>query len=136
MITINYKPGASELRSFTRIWFPLFVAALGAMFWWRTGSFTSALWVWGVGAALVGGAFASAPIARLVFVGLIVVTYPIGLAVSYVVLGAMFYLVFTPLGVLMRAAGRDPLALRARSRRSHWLKYEQDDRPERAFRQF
>lgn len=136
MISINYKPGASELGSFTRIWFPLFVAALGGMFWWRTGSATPAFWVWGVGGALVVAALASAPIARLLFVGLVVVTYPIGLVVSYIVLGAMFYLVFTPLGVLMRAAGRDPLALRARDRRSHWVKYEQDDRPERAFRQF
>jgi ABC-type uncharacterized transport system permease subunit len=136
MITIDYKPGGREVRSFTRIWLPLFVAALGGMFWWRTGSSTPAIWVWGIGALVNLTALASAHVARLVFVGLIVVTYPIGLAVSYVVLGAMFFLVFTPLGWVMRMAGRDPLALAARNRRSHWLRYEQDDRPERAFRQF
>lgn len=135
MITINYKPGA-ELRSFTRLWLPLFVAALGAMFWWRTGSPVPAYWVWGVGGTLWIASLASAGFARFVFVGLIAISYPIGIIVSYVVLGAMFYLVFTPLGLIMRAAGRDPLALSARARRSHWLPYAQDDRPERAFRQF
>ncbi len=136
MITLNVNPGASEVRTFTRIWFPLFVAALGGVLWWRTGSSAPAWWVWGVGGALGTLMLANARCARGVFVALVLVTYPVGLVVSYTVLGAMFFLVFTPLGLLMRLAGRDPLGLRARARSSHWLKFDQDDRPERAFRQF
>ncbi|MCA1585664.1 MAG: SxtJ family membrane protein [Acidobacteria bacterium] len=136
MITIDYKPGAREVRSFSRLWLPLFVAALGGVIWWRTGAPTAALWVWGAGGVLIVAALSSPHVARLLFVGLVVVTYPIGLVVSYVILGAMFFLVFTPLGWAMRRSGRDPLALAARARRSHWVRYEQDDRPERAFRQF
>jgi hypothetical protein len=136
MIPLHVHPGAREIRSFTRIWFPLFVLALGGMLWWRTGSSPPAFWVWGVGAVLGASMLASARLARAVFVALVLVTYPIGLVVSMTVLAAMFFLVFTPIGLLMRLAGRDPLGLRARGRPSHWLEYDQDDRPARAFRQF
>ena len=34
---------------------------------------------------------------------------PIGLALSHVILGAVFYIVFTPVGLVMRLLGKDPL---------------------------
>lgn len=136
MIAINYKPGERQLRSFTRSWFPLFVAALGAMGWSRAGAPQAAFIVWGLGALLWIGMLASAPFARFCFVGLMWVTYPLGLALSYVALALIFYLLFTPIGLCMQLLGRDPLALRARGRPSHWVPYAQDDTPERAFRQF
>ncbi len=136
MIAINYKPDARQLRSFTRVWFPVFVAAGGALLWWRSGTPTAGYTLWGVGALVEAAMLVSSPVARFAFVALTWVTYPIGLAVSYLALGTMFFLVFTPLGWLMRIAGRDPLGFHARRRPSHWLRYQQDDRPERAFRQF
>jgi hypothetical protein len=42
--------------------------------------------------------------------------------VSPVVLGIMFFLVVTPIGLLMRAFGKDPLRLRFdKSASSYWL---------------
>src|SRR4029079_19024186 len=38
-----------------------------------------------------------------------VVSYPVGLVVSYVVLAALFFAVFAPIGMLLRRLGRDPL---------------------------
>jgi Saxitoxin biosynthesis operon protein SxtJ len=136
MIPINKNPSPREIRTFARIWFPLFVAAMGAALWWRLPSPVPAIVVWLAGGALAGLVLSSAEAARIVFVGLMTVTYPIGLVVSTIALGIMFYLVFTPLGLLMRLAGRDALRLRAREDRSHWVPYEQDDDPERAFRQY
>ncbi len=49
---------------------------------------------------------------RPVFVAWMVVAFPIGWAVSTALLAALFYGVFTPLGLLFRLAGRDPLRLR------------------------
>lgn len=42
--------------------------------------------------------------------------------VSPVVLAIMFYLVITPMGLLMRALGKDVLRLRRHSADSYWLK--------------
>lgn len=136
MLPVNRQPGARELRKFARLWFPLFVTALGAALWWRLGSPIAGVIVWGLGGALAVAVLARAEIARVVFVGLITITYPIGLLVSTAALAIMFYGVFTPLGLLMRASGRDPLRLRARGAPSDWLAYEQNDDAERAFRQY
>ncbi len=136
MLPINRNPGARELRTFARIWFPIFVVAAGTMTWWRGGSPTTAVIVWVVGALLAVLILASAEAARILFVGLMTVTYPIGLVVSTVTLGIMFYLVFTPLGWVMRLSGRDPLRLRQRGASSHWTPYEQTNDPERSFQQY
>jgi Saxitoxin biosynthesis operon protein SxtJ len=136
MVPINRNPSARDLRSFARIWFPLFVAFLGAMLWWRANQAVAAYVVWGIGALVAAASLASQAVARRVFVGLMIVTYPIGLVVSTIALVLLFYLVFTPLGWAMRLAGRDPLRLRTRAERSEWHPVQQSDDPERAFRQF
>ena len=136
MLPINRNPGVKEVRAFTRIWFPLFVAFFSAMLWWRGASLTAAVVVWAVGLLAVGFALVSAEFARILFVGLVTVSYPIGLVLSTLALAVMFYLVFTPLGFVMRLGGRDPLRLGARNAASHWTAYEQSDDPQRAFRQY
>ena len=136
MLPINRHPGQRELRQFSRIYLPLFVIIFGALTWWRADSPTAALIVWIVGAIAAAGALASAEFARILFVGLQTITYPIGLVVSTVALAILFYLVFTPMGLVMRLMGRDPLRLRARNAASHWIPYQQNDDPNRAFRQF
>jgi hypothetical protein len=136
MIPINWNPGRRELRSFARIWFPLFVLLLGGMIWWRAESLRGAEIVWGAGAVVALAVLASPQVAKWVFVTLIVVTYPIGYVVSTVVLAILFYLLFTPIALGMRLAGRDALRLRTRAERSNWTPYEQVDDAERAFRQY
>ncbi len=136
MLPINRSPGAREVRAFSRIWFPLFVLVFGVIAWWRWESPTAAIVIWVIGGALVGLVLASAEAARIVFVALITISYPIGLVLSTIALGFMFYVVFTPLGFLMRLAGRDPLRLQQRGASSHWTPYRQIDDPEQAFRQY
>jgi hypothetical protein len=136
MLPINRNPGPRELRSFARIWFPAFVALLGAVLYWRVEQPAAAVVAWAVGAALATGVLASSTVARTVFVGLLIITYPIGLVISTAALAILFYGVFTPLGWVMRLMGRDPLRLRARGAPSDWQPAAQDDDPQRAFRQF
>jgi len=136
MLPINWKPGARELRSFTRIWFPLFVVLIGSVLRWRFHLPDASLWAWGVGALAVLAALVDLRIARAVFVGLMVVTYPIGLVVSTVALALLFYLVFTPLGWGMRRAGRDPLRLHTRGEATQWQTIKQDADARQMFRQF
>jgi hypothetical protein len=136
MLPINRNPSPRELRSFARLWLPLFVAVLGGVVWWRAESLPAALAVWIAGGFVAASVLASPHVARIVFVGLITITYPIGLAISTVVLAFMFYAVFTPIGFIMRLAGRDALRLKDRGAPSMWTPYQQDDDPARAFRQY
>lgn len=136
MLPINRTPSARELRAFARIWFPLFVVVAGGLTWWRGESPMAALIVWAVGGALAALILASAEAARIFFVGMMTITYPIGLVISTLTLAFMFYVVFTPFGFVMRLRGRDPLQLKNRSASTQWTPYDQDDSPERAFRQY
>jgi hypothetical protein len=88
----------------------------------------------------VGGALAiwAAPgIGKRIWVGWMTAAAPIGWSLSHVVLAAVYYLVLTPIGLVMRAAGRDPLARRFdRAAASYWIKRDPQVSTERYFRQF
>lgn len=65
------------------------------------------------------------------------VAEPIGLTFSMLMLVLAFYLVFTPIGLIMRMLGRDPLE-RAFDRQasSYWVAHNPAAEPERYFKQF
>ena len=48
----------------------------------------------------------------------------IGMFVSPLVLGFIFFGIFTPIGIIMRLFGRDELRLQFRKRRTYWIKRE------------
>ena len=135
MLPINRNPSAPELRSFSRLWLPLFVVFVGAMAWWRLESPTTAIAVWILGGTLAVGALRSPEVARQIFVGLQTLTYPIALVVSTLALAFLFYVVFTPIGWVMRLAGHDPLQLR-RGKRSRWVPYTRKDDSAEAMKQY
>jgi hypothetical protein len=73
----------------------------------------------GVALALVGGLWPRT--VRPVYRVALAVTAPIGAVVSRLVLAAIYYLIFTPLGLLFRLVGRDELALgRPDPRDTYW----------------
>jgi len=64
---------------------------------------------WAVVGLLSAAGVVYPPSIRPVFVGLILLTYPIGWVVSHVLLGSIFYLLFLPIGLVLRMTGHDPL---------------------------
>ena len=48
----------------------------------------------------------------------------LGMIISPIVLGLIFFLLFTPIAFLMRLRGRDELRLKFKERSSHWIKRE------------
>ena len=79
-----------------------------------------------------------APQANLpLYVGLTVLTYPIGFVLSYVIMGTLFYLLIGPMALVMRLIGRDPLnrALDPAAS-SYWVDARPARPKEHYFRQF
>jgi hypothetical protein len=71
------------------------------------------------------------------YVGLSVVTYPIGFVLSYVIMGLLFYGIVAPTGLLMRLAGRELMPLGfERERASYWLESRPPRPAESYFKQF
>lgn len=86
----------------------------------RTATSTPSRVVWGAGGALVL-LYAAVPLLRRpVFLGTGLLTWPIGWVVSHVVLLATFLVVFTPIGLALRATGRDALQRRAGQAATTW----------------
>jgi hypothetical protein len=119
MLTPVWYPDRRQLRQFA-------VAALfgfglmGALSWRGSGSARAALVLWGIGGAafLIGLPFPA--VLRPLYVVLMAAAYPIGWAVSNLLLRLIYYGVFTPLGWLFRLAGRDPLVLKRPWTDSYW----------------
>jgi hypothetical protein len=73
---------------------------------------------------------------RMIFLAAMAATMPIGRVISYVLLAVLYYLVFTPIGLVFRVRGRDALARRRDDRRlTHWVEREQASDPRRYLHQ-
>jgi hypothetical protein len=108
------RPDDRTLRQFAGLWVVFFggIAAYQYFVHDRT-----TLGVVLAAAALIVGPLGLAwPRAiRPVFVAWIVAAFPIGWTISLVILALLYFVVFTPLALVFRLIGRDPLGLRRRS---------------------
>jgi len=146
MIEINLKPDAKTLRQFGLIalvgfgfvaaiaWFDLLIFAAVPLV-------ASKPIVVGIFAGLAAlSAFFSAvyPKANLpIYLGLTILSYPIGFVLSYVIMGTLFYLLLAPVGLLFKLTGRDPLARKFEPEAKSYWQEARDARPsESYFKQF
>lgn len=138
MIEINRNPTRKELLVFAEL-LALFLAVIGWMVWRRHPQVAAALWTAAPVVAVIGGLVAwFAPRAmRLLYLGWMYAAMPIGWVVSHLILAAVFYLVVTPIGLIMRLVGYDPMHRRFdRSATSYWVEHNPAADARRYFRQF
>jgi len=135
MIEINRNPSTRELRQFAGVWFPLFCALVGLAVFRR--SHAAGIAVWSVAAALALIGLAAPAVIKPIFVGLMYATFPIGWVMTHVLLGLLYYGVITPVGLVMRLAGRDGLTRRLdRAAPTYWIPREPITDKDRYFRQY
>jgi hypothetical protein len=136
LIEINKNPSPRELR-----WFGLIVLAFGALIsgliYARTRGAVGASVP--VGAAVLVALFyyAVPALRRPLYLGWMYACLPVGLVMSFVLLAAIYFLVFTPIGLLMRLVGRERVP-RGFDRRatSYWIRRPAARPPASYFRQF
>ncbi len=101
-------PNGKTLRQFAGIWLVFFggLALLEAFGRGRTNLGISI----GALALVVGVAGLIRPgWVRLIYVGWMVLAFPIGWTISQLMLVVMYFGIFTPIALIFRLAGRDPL---------------------------
>ena len=80
---------------------------------------------------------ASQRIAKSIYTKWMYAALPMGWTFSHIVLGLVFFLVMTPISLILRASGKDPMERRFdRSATSYWIPHEQVKDSSRYFRQF
>lgn len=145
MIEIDWRPDDRTLKQFG------FIALFGFSFLAAIAWFEVLVFSFGLGEMrpIVAGGFAAlagvstlfsliAPRANLpIYIGLTILAYPIGFVLSHFIMGLLFFGMITPLGLIFRVIGKDPMNRRFEpAAETYWS----DPRPRRAkesfFRQF
>ncbi len=136
-VQINWKPTRRTLKQFG--WIALGMGiVLSVVLRWLHGLPPVGMAVlvgFGVLALVFGYLWPAA--ARVLFVGLSLLTAPIGFVLGLVVLAAFYFLILTPVGLVFRLIGRDVLRRRWPDRDpSAWVPHRRTDDMQRYFRQF
>jgi hypothetical protein len=133
---IQFDPPRKVLRQFAGLWLFFF----GGLALWE---------IFGKGRTGFGGSLALLAVTigplglvrpewmRLIYVGWMVLAFPIGWTVSQIILLSMFFGLFTPIGLVFRLLGRDPLQRARRSGLdSYWEPKPASTDVKRYFKQF
>jgi hypothetical protein len=136
LLELRKDPSPKELRQFAAIWFPAACAVVGWMIYRRLGVWPAGL-VWGLGVVLgIIGAWRPA-VMRPIWNGWMTLAWPIGWVVSHAVLGLLYYGVLTPLGLVMRLVGHDPMTRGFDGNaKTYWVVHDPGAHSKRYLRQF
>ena len=111
LIRFNRNPTPTFLRQFAGT-FVIGLGIIGGLVLHSSGSWRVAITLWVVG-LLIGTFGLLFPRGmRPLYFGVSYITFPIGFVVSYVLLTTIFYAVITPIGLLTRVVGYDPMRKR------------------------
>ncbi len=135
LLRLNTNPSPKQLRLFGLVWLVFFGTAAGLLAT-RGASETTVMATAALAIAVPLAGWVFPPLMRLVFIGLSYVTFPLGLAVSVVILSTLYYLVFTPMGLLARLFGYDPMSRKFDSATdSYWVERRLKEGVDSYFRQ-
>ncbi len=131
---VKWRPDAAELRRFAIAMLVGF-SLLGLFAAWRAEEIsTGALVFFGIGLFLAIAAFVPR-LGRMAYLGVYLPTSIIGYFVSRIILFLMFFLIITPLGIILRIVGKDPLQQR-QEHKTGWTSVKTVKNADSYYRQF
>lgn len=137
MIEIHWEPSRKDLRFFAGGLTALAVVAVlfGATRWdWPAVALAALV---AVAVAVVVLAIVRPSWLRPIYIAWMVAVFPIGWTVSHMVLATVYFLVFLPIGLLLRLIGYDPLLRKSKPPgESYWIARKPVTDRERYFRQY
>ena len=136
ILDLRLNPSKNELRWFG-LTMLLFSCVIAAVVYLQSGSTRAPQVIVGIGAGLGGIFYTLRPLRLPIYRLWMRAFHPIGWAVSHFILISIYYLVLTPIGLLLRAVRYDPLNRRFEPKTdSYWTPHDPAERPDRYFRQF
>ncbi len=136
LIQIDHHPSRRQLGLFGACWL-VFFGIIAAIVSGRTDSSIATAVMGSVAVVVPAVGWIRPAVMRIAYLGMAYATFPIGLIVSHVILLVVYYLVVTPIGLLMRLLGHNPMGRGFDADvDTYWVAREADDGLERYFRQF
>lgn len=137
MIEIQWHPSTRELRFFSAgLLLLAMVAATLGHYWWNWGAPWPMLVV-SLAAIILGIGVVWPRGVRLIYLAWMIAVFPIGWFVSHVMLALVYFGVFTPIGVMLRMTGYDPLGEKKQPEGdSYWVSRPPPPSSEQYFKQY
>lgn len=131
---IPWHPTDRTLRQFGMLCIIIF----GMLAGWRYFKGEADVWFIACAAMAFAGVVGTAlpQFIRPLFVGWMVLAFPIGWLVSHVLFAIIFFGIFWPLGLLLRLKGHDPLKLKKPTGDTYWTDKPVQDDLRRYLKQF
>src|SRR5258707_291373 len=101
LIPFDRDPAPAKLKSFGAV-AGLMLALLGLILRWRFGAAEAGMALWVAAGVLVLVYYVAPRVQRPLYLGWMYASYPLGLALSYVVLALAYFLIIAPLGLVLR----------------------------------
>ena len=137
MLKVNWDPDRQALKEFGNAALALLTAAGLLSHWWMGMDARWALCFSLVGLLIYIISLLCAPLTKVLYIGILVVTLPIGWVVSHVALVIVYYLVLTPTGLACRLMRRDPLKRRFDDKATtYWIPHTPPDDVKRYLNQY
>ena len=136
MIDINKNPSKKDLLVFGGL-LVIFFSVLGSFFFFRWSNPTVAQGLW-LGGGILSLLYSLIPaLRRPIYLAWMYLAFPIGWVISHLLLVLIYYGVVTPVGLLLRLFGSDPMRRKLEpDAETYWI----EERPKRDaksyFRQF
>jgi hypothetical protein len=133
---IDKNPSGRQLAVFGLLWF-LFFSVLGTRACLHAGINSKSI-AFFAGAVLIPatGLIWHGALRRIYLLA-IYATMPVGIIVSFIVFMAVYYVVVTPIGYILRLAGHDPMRRKFdRDARTYWVPRKMESESKRYFQQF
>ncbi len=134
---INRNPTERQVRQFATCWLSGFCFVLAGASVYFYASWTAAIGLAGCGVTAVLLGVVRPSWMRFVFLGWMWAAFPIGWAIAHMLVAVVYFLVITPIGLVMRVFGHDPLVREFDPQsESYWIVRRQESDPASYFRQF
>jgi len=136
LIDVNWNPPRNQLRQFA-VLFLIFIGALGTVLYFKGQPLIVSEILWNLSWIVCLAGLIYPPLVRPVYVAMMAVALPIGFVVSTILMLIIYFLIMTPIGLVMRLFGYDPLRMRpAAGTESFWIERPRTSDVRRYFRQY
>ena len=137
LVKIDWNPESKRLQNFGKIALVATTLISLLLYLFKGIAFQWALIIFGFGFFVFIISLLSLKLTKVIYLGMILLTLPIGYVVSFILMAVFYFLLLTPLGLIFRLIGRDPLNRKFEpNAKSYWLNRQPPKGSEQYFHQF
>lgn len=135
LVSINWNPDKKELKKFgISMWVGFGILGIISLFILDKSGLAYFCWIFGIIAGGLG--LSQQKIALPVYWAWMAIAFVMGNIISRVLVVLFYYLMITPIGIIMRLSGRDKLKLKKPDSDTYWVDAPAPQCKERFERQF